>query len=62
MNNFNIKALVITITLAFGAGAMAQNVTETDYKAGKEEGWLSQRHPEYAYYAKRVRKLVPWVY
>ena len=33
-----------------------------DYKAGKEEGWLSQRHPEYADYAKRVSKLVPWVY
>lgn len=33
-----------------------------DYKARKEEGWLSQRHPEYADYAKRVSKLVPWVY
>ena len=33
-----------------------------DYKARKEEGWLSQRHLEYADYAKRVSKLVPWVY
>ncbi|MGB4333270.1 MAG: isoprenylcysteine carboxylmethyltransferase family protein [Chromatiaceae bacterium] len=33
-----------------------------DYKARKEESWLSQRHPEYADYAKRVSKLVPWVY
>lgn len=32
-----------------------------DYKARKEEGWLSQRHPEYASYARRVSKLVPWV-
>ena len=33
-----------------------------DYKARKEEDWLSQRHPEYADYARRVHKLVPWVY
>ncbi|MBK1724665.1 methyltransferase family protein [Thiocystis violacea] len=33
-----------------------------DYKAGKEEGWLTERHPEYADYARRVKKFVPWVY
>ncbi len=33
-----------------------------DYKAGKEERWLTERHPEYADYARRVRKLVPWIY
>jgi protein-S-isoprenylcysteine O-methyltransferase Ste14 len=33
-----------------------------DYKARKEEGWLTQRHPEYASYAGRVRKLIPWIY
>ncbi|NCA70963.1 MAG: isoprenylcysteine carboxylmethyltransferase family protein [Sphingobacteriia bacterium] len=33
-----------------------------DYKASKEEAWLSERHPEYLDYAKRVRKLIPWVY
>lgn len=33
-----------------------------DYKAGKEEGWLTERHPDYANYARRVRKFVPWVY
>jgi protein-S-isoprenylcysteine O-methyltransferase Ste14 len=33
-----------------------------DYKAGKEERWLTERHPEYANYARRVRKLVPWIY
>jgi protein-S-isoprenylcysteine O-methyltransferase Ste14 len=33
-----------------------------DYKARREEGWLTQRHPEYADYARRVSKLVPWLY
>ncbi len=33
-----------------------------DYKAAKEEGWLSERHPEYREYARRVKKLIPWVY
>jgi len=33
-----------------------------DYKAGKEEGWLTERHPAYPEYARRVKKLVPWVY
>jgi len=33
-----------------------------DFKASKEEHWLTERHPEYADYAKRVRKFIPWVY
>jgi protein-S-isoprenylcysteine O-methyltransferase Ste14 len=33
-----------------------------DYKAGQEERWLTERHPEYPGYARRVSKLVPWVY
>jgi protein-S-isoprenylcysteine O-methyltransferase Ste14 len=33
-----------------------------DYKATKEEGWLTERHPEYAEYAGQVRKLIPWIY
>lgn len=33
-----------------------------DYKARKEEGWLTERHPEYRDYAGRVSKLVPWIY
>ncbi len=33
-----------------------------DYKAKKEEGWLTERHPEYADYASRVRKFIPWIY
>ena len=36
MNTFNIKALVITVSLAFSAGVMAQNITRTEYKAGKD--------------------------
>lgn len=33
-----------------------------DYKAGKEEAWLTERHPHYVDYARRVRKLIPWIY
>ncbi|WP_295447528.1 isoprenylcysteine carboxylmethyltransferase family protein [uncultured Thiodictyon sp.] len=33
-----------------------------DYKAGKEERWLTERHPDYPGYAARARKFVPWVY
>jgi protein-S-isoprenylcysteine O-methyltransferase Ste14 len=33
-----------------------------DHKASREEQWLGERHPEYAEYARRVRKLIPWVY
>lgn len=33
-----------------------------DFKASREEEWLQSRHPEYADYARRVRKFVPWVH
>lgn len=33
-----------------------------DYKATKEERWLTERHPDYPAYASRVRKLIPWIY
>lgn len=33
-----------------------------DYKAAKEERWLTERHPEYRVYAQRVRKFVPFLY
>ncbi len=33
-----------------------------DFKAGKEEAWLTERHPEYTDYAARVSKFIPWVY
>ncbi len=32
------------------------------FKAGKEERWLTERHPEYSDYARRVKKFIPWVY
>jgi Putative protein-S-isoprenylcysteine methyltransferase len=30
-----------------------------NYKAGKEEAWLTERHPEYTGYAQRVSKFIP---
>lgn len=30
-----------------------------NYKASREEGWLRQRHPEYAEYALRTGKFIP---
>ncbi|MFP4245972.1 MAG: methyltransferase family protein [Halochromatium sp.] len=33
-----------------------------DVKARKEEAWLSERHPEYHDYAKRVCKFIPYLY
>ena len=31
-------------------------------KARREERWLRERFPEYAGYARRVRRFLPWVY
>jgi len=33
-----------------------------DFKARREERWLVARHPEYAAYQRRVRRLIPFVY
>lgn len=33
-----------------------------NYKAGKEENWLTERHPDYPDYARTVRKFIPWIY
>ncbi len=33
-----------------------------DLKTRKEQAWLTERFPEYSAYAKRVKKLVPWIY
>ena len=33
-----------------------------DAKARHEERWLRQQFPDYANYAQRVRRFVPWVY
>ncbi len=32
------------------------------YKASMEERWLTERHPEYACYARRVKKFIPLLY
>jgi len=32
------------------------------YKASREEKWLTERHPEYADYALRVKRFIPWIY
>ncbi|MCW8796432.1 MAG: isoprenylcysteine carboxylmethyltransferase family protein [Chlorobium sp.] len=32
------------------------------FKAGKEERWLTERHPEYKEYARMVKKFIPWMY
>lgn len=46
------------LTLAFAAllGVLF------DVKARREERWLEERHPSYAAYRRRVRKLIPFVY
>jgi len=33
-----------------------------DAKARQEERWLRQQFPDYARYAQRVRRFVPWIY
>jgi protein-S-isoprenylcysteine O-methyltransferase Ste14 len=33
-----------------------------DAKAQREERWLHQRFPDYAAYAAKVRRFIPWVY
>ena len=40
----------------------AVSVLFFSYKAAREERWLTERHPEYADYALRVKKFIPWVY
>ena len=37
MNQFNISAIAVAISLTFSAGAMAQSMTKDEYKAGKDE-------------------------
>ncbi len=32
------------------------------FKAAKEEEWLTERHPEYAEYKRRVKKFIPFIY
>jgi len=37
MNSFNIKTLVIAVSLAFSAGVMAENMSKVDYQASKDK-------------------------
>jgi hypothetical protein len=37
MNTFNIKMITLALGVAFSAGAMAENMSKTDYKAGKDK-------------------------
>jgi len=33
-----------------------------NYKSSREEGWLTELHPEYTDYAQHVHKFIPWIY
>lgn len=33
-----------------------------DLKIRREERWLRQQYPDYDAYARRVKRLVPWIY
>ncbi|HEY9817291.1 MAG TPA: isoprenylcysteine carboxylmethyltransferase family protein [Candidatus Obscuribacterales bacterium] len=33
-----------------------------DFKARKEEAWLTDKYPDYSAYQQRVKKLLPWIY
>ncbi|HTT68600.1 MAG TPA: isoprenylcysteine carboxylmethyltransferase family protein [Gemmatimonadales bacterium] len=46
--------------LALGFAALL--VVLLDVKSRREERWLEERHPTYADYRRRVRKLIPFVY
>lgn len=54
---WTIYNLSLSHLLALGVAVLFFN-----YKAGKEEAWLTERHPEYLDYARRVKKFIPWVY
>lgn len=43
------------------AAAVAQAVL-LNFKARREETWLRERFPDYADYARRVRRFLPWLY
>jgi len=46
------------VTLLLSAGLFVL----FDLKTRREQAWLTERFPEYSAYARRVKKLVPWVY
>lgn len=46
----------------FGVVLAALQALLLDAKARREERWLRQQFAEYAVYAAKVRRLIPWVY
>ncbi len=51
-----IVASPVTILAALGLGVLF------DVKSRREEAWLIERHPDYASYRARTRRLIPWLY
>jgi protein-S-isoprenylcysteine O-methyltransferase Ste14 len=49
------------LSLSHLAGAIALFIF-FDFKARKEETWLSEKFADYAGYRDRVKKLLPWIY
>jgi protein-S-isoprenylcysteine O-methyltransferase Ste14 len=47
---------------AWGLMFCAGFVVFFDRKAAREEAWLREKFPGYDAYARRVRRLVPWIY
>ena len=43
-------------------GGLLVNRRADGRKAQEQERWLAARFPEYRYYRRRVRKLIPFVY
>lgn len=51
-----IAASPATILATLGLGVLF------DVKSRREEAWLMERHPDYAAYRARTRRLIPWLY
>lgn len=51
-----IAASPVTILAALGLGVLFA------VKSRREEAWLIERHPDYAAYRARTRRLIPWLY
>ncbi|HEY9626806.1 MAG TPA: isoprenylcysteine carboxylmethyltransferase family protein [Coleofasciculaceae cyanobacterium] len=49
------------LSLSHLAAVLALSVL-LNYKASREEAWLSDRHPDYAAYQQRVKKLIPLIF
>jgi protein-S-isoprenylcysteine O-methyltransferase Ste14 len=51
-----LAASPVTILAALGLALLFS------VKSRREEAWLLDRHPEYAAYRARTRRLIPWLY